>query len=42
MERPLIAFPLWALGTLSPQFSSATRERLDEEARKTPSDTHSK
>lgn len=39
---PWSAFPLCALGTLSPQFSSATRERLDEEAGKTPSDTHNK
>lgn len=42
MERPLNAFPLWPLGTLSPQFSSSTRERLDEETGKTPSDTHNK
>lgn len=40
MERPLSAFPLRVLRTLSPQFFSATRERLDEEAGKTPSDTH--
>nr|XP_020024201.1 protein lin-37 homolog isoform X3 [Castor canadensis] len=38
----LLVVPLWALGVLSPQFSSATRERLDEEAGKTPSDTHNK
>lgn len=31
-----------ALGTPSPQFSPATRERLEEEAGKTPSDTHNK
>lgn len=40
--RPLGTFPPWALGTLSMQFSSATRERLDEEPGKTSSDTHNK
>lgn len=40
--RPLGTFPPWALGTLSMQFSSATRERLDEEPGKTSLDTHNK
>lgn len=40
MDEATGYFP--TLGTLSMQFSSATRERLDEEPGKTSSDTHNK